>query len=135
MKTDIVIIGAGPVGIFAAFQAGMLGMKSCVVDVLDMPGGQCSELYPEKPIYDIPAYKEILAQGLVDNLCRYERKSTVPTVHSEISIPFSNCGLSLKQQQVRKTEFRMVRIEQKNFEGARFPILHDCSFASIRSFL
>ncbi|PCJ29498.1 MAG: ferredoxin--NADP(+) reductase [Rickettsiales bacterium] len=68
MQTDIAIIGSGPVGIFAAFQAGLLGMKSCIIDALDSPGGQCSALYPEKPIFDIPAHPEILAQGLVDNL-------------------------------------------------------------------
>jgi len=68
MKTDVAIIGAGPVGIFSAFQAGMLGMKSCIIDALDVPGGQCSALYPEKPIYDIPAYPEILAQDLIDKL-------------------------------------------------------------------
>ncbi len=68
MQTDIVIVGAGPVGIFSAFQAGMLGMKSCIIDALDIPGGQCSTLYPEKPIYDIPAYPEILAQDLIDRL-------------------------------------------------------------------
>jgi len=70
MQTDIVIIGAGPVGIFSAFQAGMLGMKSCIVDALDVPGGQCSALYPEKPIYDIPAYPETFAQDLISNLVK-----------------------------------------------------------------
>jgi len=68
MKTDIAIIGAGPIGIFGAFQAGMLGMQSCVIDALDSIGGQCSALYPEKPIYDIPAYPNILAQDLIGNL-------------------------------------------------------------------
>lgn len=70
MQTDIVIIGAGPVGIFSAFQAGMLGMKSCIIDALDVPGGQCSALYPEKPIYDIPAYPETFAQDLINNLIK-----------------------------------------------------------------
>lgn len=65
---DVVIIGAGPVGLFAAFQAGMLGMKSCVIDSLDFVGGQCSALYPEKPIYDIPGHPEISAQSLISNL-------------------------------------------------------------------
>lgn len=65
---DIAIVGAGPVGLFAVFQAGMLGMTSCVIDALDVVGGQCSVLYPEKPIYDIPGYSEIKAQDLVDNL-------------------------------------------------------------------
>jgi len=67
-KTDVLIIGAGPAGLFAVFQAGMLGMKSHVVDALPKIGGQCSALYPEKPIYDIPAYKSINAQELIDNL-------------------------------------------------------------------
>jgi thioredoxin reductase (NADPH) len=70
MNTDIAIIGAGPSGLFAAFQAGMLGMKSCVIDALDVVGGQCAALYPEKPIYDIPAYPQIMAQELVDNLVK-----------------------------------------------------------------
>lgn len=70
MQFDVAIIGAGPVGIFSAFQAGMLGMKSCVIDALDVPGGQCSTLYPEKPIYDIPGYPEIIAQDLVENLVK-----------------------------------------------------------------
>lgn len=67
-KTDVAIIGAGPVGLFAVFQAGMLGMKCIVMDALDFIGGQCSALYPEKPIYDIPAYKSIDAQVLIENL-------------------------------------------------------------------
>ncbi len=66
--TDIVVIGAGPVGLFAIFEAGMLKMRVHVVDALDMVGGQCSALYPEKPIYDIPAHPSILAQDLVDKL-------------------------------------------------------------------
>jgi thioredoxin reductase (NADPH) len=66
--TDVVIIGAGPAGLFAVFEAGMLGLKAHVVDALDMAGGQCSALYPEKPIYDIPAHPAILAQELVDKL-------------------------------------------------------------------
>lgn len=68
MQTDVLIVGAGPAGIFTAFQAGMLGMKSIIVDALDAPGGQCSALYPEKPIYDIPACPEIMAQSLIDKL-------------------------------------------------------------------
>lgn len=68
MKTDVAIIGAGPVGIFGAFQAGILGMKTCIIDALNVAGGQCNALYPEKPIYDIPAHPNILAQNLIDNL-------------------------------------------------------------------
>lgn len=66
--TDVAIIGAGPVGLFAIFQCGMLGLKTHVIDALDSVGGQCRALYPEKPIYDIPAYPEILAGKLIDNL-------------------------------------------------------------------
>jgi len=66
--TDVLIVGAGPVGLFAAFQVGVLGMKCELIDVLDRAGGQCTELYPEKPIYDIPAVPGCLAQDLVDRL-------------------------------------------------------------------
>ena len=67
-KTDVIIIGAGPVGLFAVFELGLLDMKAHLVDILDRPGGQCAELYPEKPIYDIPGFPVIMAQELVDNL-------------------------------------------------------------------
>jgi thioredoxin reductase (NADPH) len=67
-RTDILVIGAGPVGLFAVFELGLLDLKCHLIDILDRPGGQCAELYPEKPIYDIPAWPSITAQGLVDNL-------------------------------------------------------------------
>lgn len=68
IQTDICVIGAGPAGLFTVFQAGMLGLKCHVVDALDFTGGQCSALYPEKPIYDIPAFPEIAAEDLIKNL-------------------------------------------------------------------
>ena len=68
IETDVVIIGAGPVGLFAVFELGLLDVKAHLIDILDRPGGQCAELYPEKPIYDIPAWPEISGQGLVDQL-------------------------------------------------------------------
>jgi thioredoxin reductase (NADPH) len=68
IKTDILIIGAGPVGLFAVFELGLLDMKAHLVDILDKIGGQCAELYPEKPIYDIPALPKVSALGLVDKL-------------------------------------------------------------------
>ena len=68
IKTDILIIGAGPCGLFAVFELGLLDMKCHLVDILDKIGGQCSELYPEKPIYDIPAIPYITGQGLTDAL-------------------------------------------------------------------
>jgi thioredoxin reductase (NADPH) len=67
-KTDLVIIGAGPAGLFAIFEAGMLKIKCHVVDTLEHIGGQCTALYPEKPIYDIPAHPKILASELIDRL-------------------------------------------------------------------
>jgi len=68
IKTDIIIIGAGPVGLFAIFEAGLLKLKCHLIDSLPEAGGQCSEIYPKKPIYDIPGYPSILAGELVDNL-------------------------------------------------------------------
>lgn len=66
--TDVVIIGAGPVGIFAVFECGMMKLKTHVIDTLAEVGGQCIALYPEKPIYDIPAHPNILAADLIENL-------------------------------------------------------------------
>ncbi|MBM3597393.1 MAG: NAD(P)/FAD-dependent oxidoreductase [Alphaproteobacteria bacterium] len=66
--TDVAIIGAGPVGLFAVFECGMLRMRAHVIDALDATGGQCAALYPEKPIYDIPGYPRIDAAALIDRL-------------------------------------------------------------------
>ncbi len=68
IKTDIIIIGAGPTGLFTVFEAGLLKMKCHLIDALPQAGGQCTEIYPKKPIYDIPAFPEILAGDLVKNL-------------------------------------------------------------------
>lgn len=78
--TDVAIIGAGPVGLFAIFECGMLGLSCHVIDALDVTGGQCKALYPEKPIYDIPGYPEILATDLVDRLTEQARPFK-PTYH------------------------------------------------------
>ena len=68
IKTDILIIGAGPTGLFTVFEAGLLKLKCHIIDALPQPGGQLSELYPKKPIYDIPGFPEVKAGQLVDNL-------------------------------------------------------------------
>ncbi|WP_228853693.1 NAD(P)/FAD-dependent oxidoreductase [Aegicerativicinus sediminis] len=68
IETDILIIGAGPTGLFTVFEAGLLKLKCHLIDALPQPGGQCSEIYPKKPIYDIPAYPEILAGDLTEKL-------------------------------------------------------------------
>lgn len=70
IQTDILIIGAGPTGLFAVFEAGLLKLKCHLIDALPQPGGQLAELYPKKPIYDIPGFPEILAGDLVDNLMK-----------------------------------------------------------------
>ncbi|PHR71192.1 MAG: ferredoxin--NADP(+) reductase [Lutibacter sp.] len=68
IKTDILIIGAGPVGMFAVFEAGLLKLRCHLIDALPQEGGQCSEIYPKKPIYDIPGFPEVMAGELIDNL-------------------------------------------------------------------
>jgi thioredoxin reductase (NADPH) len=68
IKTDAVIVGAGPVGLFAVFELGLVDIKAHLIDILDRPGGQCTELYPEKPIYDVPALAVVTGQELTDKL-------------------------------------------------------------------
>jgi len=74
ITTDIIIIGAGPTGLFAVFEAGLLKLKCHLIDALPQPGGQCSEIYPKKPIYDIPAYPEILAGDLTNKLLEQSKQ-------------------------------------------------------------
>src|ERR1700761_5553906 len=80
IKTDVLIIGAGPVGLFAVFELGLLDIKAHLVDILDKVGGQCAELYPEKPIYDIPGIPLITGHGLTDALME-QIKPFHPTFH------------------------------------------------------
>ena len=80
IKTDALIIGAGPVGLFAVFELGLLDIKAHLIDILDKVGGQCAELYPEKPIYDIPDIPEISGQGLTKALME-QIKPFHPTFH------------------------------------------------------
>jgi len=70
IETDIIIIGAGPVGLFTVFEAGLLKLRCHIIDVLPQAGGQLTEIYPKKPIYDIPGFPEILAGDLIDNLMK-----------------------------------------------------------------
>ena len=79
-KTDIVIVGAGPAGLFSIFEAGMLKMKCHVIDTLETIGGQCTALYPEKPIYDIPAHPKVLASELIE-LLEAQAEPFHPTYH------------------------------------------------------
>lgn len=90
IETDVVIIGAGPIGLFAVFELGLLDLKTHLVDILDRPGGQCTELYPEKPIYDIPGLPIVTGQELTDRLME-QIKPFHPTFH------FSQMASSLKK--------------------------------------
>ncbi|SHJ22202.1 thioredoxin reductase (NADPH) [Arenibacter nanhaiticus] len=103
IKTDILIIGAGPTGLFTVFEAGLLKLKTHLIDALPQPGGQCSEIYPKKPIYDIPAFPEILAGDLVKNLMQQiqpfepgftlgERAETLETLEDGSFIVTTNKG-------------------------------------------
>jgi len=103
IKTDILIIGAGPTGLFTVFEAGLLKLKCHLIDALPQPGGQCAEIYPKKPIYDIPAFPEILAGDLIDNLLQQiqpfqpgftlgERAETIEKLDDESFIVTTNKG-------------------------------------------
>jgi thioredoxin reductase (NADPH) len=92
IKTDVLIVGAGPCGLFAVFELGLLDIKAHLVDILDKVGGQCAELYPEKPIYDIPGIPEITGQGLSDALMQ-QIKPFNPTFHlGEMVTGIENIG-------------------------------------------
>jgi thioredoxin reductase (NADPH) len=96
--TDIAIIGAGPVGLFAVFEAGMLKMRCHVIDSLEAIGGQCAALYPEKPIFDIPGHPKIDAQALIDNLAR-QAEPFAPIYHLDqqvVSLAPQAGGFALK---------------------------------------
>jgi thioredoxin reductase (NADPH) len=80
IEKDVVIVGAGPVGLFAVFELGLLDLNAALIDILDKPGGQCAELYPEKPIYDIPGFPVVTGEGLVDKLME-QIKPFGPTFH------------------------------------------------------
>ncbi len=103
IKTDILIIGAGPTGLFAVFEAGLLKLKCHLIDALPQAGGQCSEIYPKKPIYDIPGFPEILAGDLVANLMEQikpfqpgftlgERAETIKKLEDETFVVTTNKG-------------------------------------------
>lgn len=107
-NTDIIIIGAGPVGLFAIFQAGMLGMKVHVVDSQEIIGGQCSTLYPEKPIYDIPAYPKIMAADLIEQL-ELQAKPFAPTYHLNQQV----VGLEIENDLYKITTSNNTKITAK----------------------
>mgnify|MGYP001263561421 CR=1 FL=1 len=111
IETHCVIVGAGPVGLFAVFELGLLDIKAHLVDILDRPGGQCAELYPEKPIYDIPGYPVISGQGITDNLMK-QIEPFGPTFHfSEMVTGFEAIGTA------EKPMFRLTTDAGKTFQA------------------
>jgi len=101
IKTDVVVIGAGPVGLFAVHQLGLIGLKAEVVDNLDKVGGQCIELYPDKPIYDIPGLPECSGESLTKNLLEQIK-------------PFkTNFHLSQRVEQISKEENKWKIVTSK----------------------
>ena len=102
IRTDVVVVGAGPCGLFQVFELGLLGIDAHIVDALPAPGGQCTELYPDKPIYDIPAVPECSGQELVDKLLEQIR-------------PF-NAGMHLDSQ---VTGFEVIDEERFRLETSR----------------
>ncbi len=107
IKTDVVIIGAGPIGLFAVFELGLLDMKAHLIDILDKIGGQCAELYPEKPIYDIPGIPFTSAQGLVDGLMQ-QIKPFNPQFHLNEMVE--------KVEKIGDPLFRVTTDQGKEFE-------------------
>ncbi len=112
-QTDVAIIGAGPVGLFAVFECGMLGLNSHVIDALAAPGGQCSALYPEKPIYDIPGYPTIEAAELVRKL-EEQAAPFAPHYHLDQRVealkPLAGGGFRLETSRGTAIEARAVII-------------------------
>lgn len=108
IKTDVLIIGAGPCGLFAVFELGLLDIRAHLVDILDKVGGQCAELYPEKPIYDVPGLPIVTGQGLTENLMK-QIEPFKPTFH---------LGEMVESiEKIGDPEFRVVTDRGKVFEA------------------
>ena len=127
IKTDVLIIGAGPIGLFAVFELGLLDMKAHLVDILDKIGGQCAELYPEKPIYDIPGIPYTSAQGLVDALLQQIKPFNAQYHLSEMVETVEKIGdplFRVKTDQGKEFESKIVVIAAGggSFQPKRPPI-------------
>jgi thioredoxin reductase (NADPH) len=127
IKTDVVIIGAGPIGLFAVFELGLLDMKAHLIDILDKIGGQCAELYPEKPIYDIPGIPYTSAQGLVAALLQQIKPFNAQYHLSEMVESVEKIGdplFRVKTDQGKEFESKVVVIAAGggSFQPKRPPI-------------
>jgi len=127
IKTDVLIVGAGPVGLFAVFELGLLDIKTHLVDILDKVGGQCAELYPEKPIYDIPAIPLITGHGLTEALMT-QIKPFNPTFHlGEMVTTLENIGdpvfrVTTDRGKVFETKAVVIAAGGGSFQPKRPPI-------------
>ncbi|GAB5387801.1 MAG: NAD(P)/FAD-dependent oxidoreductase [Alphaproteobacteria bacterium] len=114
IKTDCIIIGAGPVGLFAVFELGLLDIKTHLIDILDRPGGQCAELYPEKPIYDIPALPIVTGQELTDRLMEqikpFNSGFTFNEMVAEVETLPDDQGFAVVTDQGTRVEGRCIAI-------------------------
>jgi thioredoxin reductase (NADPH) len=127
IKTDVLIIGAGPCGLFAVFELGLLDIRAHLVDILDKVGGQCAELYPEKPIYDIPALPVVSGQGLTDALMK-QIEPFKPTFHlGEMVEAIERIGdpafrVTTDQGKVFETKLIVVAAGGGSFQPKRPPV-------------
>ncbi|HWC93158.1 MAG TPA: NAD(P)/FAD-dependent oxidoreductase [Pseudolabrys sp.] len=127
IKTDVLIIGAGPVGLFAVFELGLLDIKAHLVDILDKIGGQCAELYPEKPIYDVPGIPYVTGIGLTEALLA-QIKPFKPTFHlNEMVMTIENVGdplfrVSTDQGKVFEVKAVVIAAGGGSFQPKRPPI-------------
>jgi len=127
IKTDVLIIGAGPCGLFAVFELGLLDIKAHLIDILDKVGGQCAELYPEKPIYDIPALPIVSGQGLTDALMK-QIAPFQPTFHlGEMVETIERIGeplfrVATDQGKVFETKLIVIAAGGGSFQPKRPPV-------------
>ena len=126
IKTDVVIVGAGPVGLFAVHQLGLKGLKSVVIDNLDKAGGQCIELYPDKPIYDIPAIPECTGKELTENLLK-QIKPFNPNFHfnervQEVSNEKDNWLVKTNKNKVFSSPNIIIAGGVGSFEPRKLPL-------------
>jgi thioredoxin reductase (NADPH) len=127
IKTDVLIIGAGPCGLFAVFELGLLDISAHLVDILDKVGGQCAELYPEKPIYDIPALPIVSGQGLTDALMK-QIAPFKPTFHlGEMVETIERIGdplfrVATDQGKVFETKLIVIAAGGGSFQPKRPPV-------------
>ena len=126
IKTDVLVIGAGPVGLFAVHQLGVIGLKAEVVDNLDKAGGQCIELYPDKPIYDIPGIPECtgesLVQGLVDQIEPFKTNFHLDQRVQEISKEKNNWKITTNKNKTFISPNVIIAGGVGSFEPKKFSV-------------